>query len=89
MEFLLEILFEVIFEGIVELGTNRKVPSWIRYPCLLSVITFLVVVIGGLFFVGILAFQENIFWGLFIEIIAIIMFVAMIRKNKKFYRRRS
>ena len=88
MDFLLEILFEVILEGTIELGTNKKVPPWIRYPCLLLVIAFVVVVIGGLFLVGILAFQENIFFGLFIEVIAIILLVAVIRKSKKFYRRR-
>lgn len=39
MELLIEILGEVVLEGIVELITNKKISKWIRYP--LSIIFFM------------------------------------------------
>lgn len=52
MEFLLELLFEIILEGTLELGTSRRVPVVIRILALLLIlalfggVTILIVIAG-------------------------------------------
>lgn len=52
MEFLLELLFEIILEGTLELGTSRRVPVIIRILALLLIlalfggVTILIVIAG-------------------------------------------
>lgn len=45
MEFIFEILFELIFEGSLELGTSKKVPLPLR---ILAMAVFVIVVAGVL-----------------------------------------
>lgn len=52
MEFLLELLFEIILEGTLELGTSRRVPVVVRILALLLIlalfggVTILIVIAG-------------------------------------------
>lgn len=45
MEILIEILGEIVLEGIVELITNKKISKWIRYPVSVIFFAFYLIVI--------------------------------------------
>ena len=49
MEFLTEFLIEFLLEGSIELGTNKKVPVFIRYPLLFLILISILLVLGGIF----------------------------------------
>ncbi len=59
MEFILELIAEIIFEGTVELSTNKKVP----WPLRILACLILLVVYGGLLlllgYVGVSLIQEG------------------------------
>ena len=40
MDFLIELIGDVLIEGSFELATNKKVSKWIRYPILSLFIIF-------------------------------------------------
>ena len=85
MDLIIEIILELIFEGTVEISSNKKVPKWIRYP-LIAILTLLIsTIIIGIFILGIHFYQENIIIALFLIIISIIFSVSGISKFKKLY----
>lgn len=85
MEFLIEFLLELIFEGSMELSKSRKVPKWIRYP-LIVIILLLFLIVDFLFvFVSIVILKENILGGILFSIFTIIFIVMSIIKFKKMY----
>lgn len=85
MEFIIEVLLELIFEGSIEISSNRKVSKWIRYPLILFIIMLFTSVILGLLIIGVLLFSENIYASLFMIFISLVMLVASIIKFKKIY----
>ena len=85
MEFLIEFLLELIFEGSMELSKSRKVPKWIRYP-LIVIILLLFLIVDFLFvFVSIVILKENILGGILFSIFTIFFIVMSIIKFKKMY----
>lgn len=52
MEFLFELLFEIVFEGSLELGTYRKVPMPLRILALLVFAAIWIGITGVIFYVG-------------------------------------
>ena len=52
MEFLLELIFELLFEGSMEAAKSRKVPRWIRYPLIVLLSLFILGVLGGVGVLG-------------------------------------
>lgn len=85
MEFLIELLLEIIFEGSVEISSNKKVPKWIRYPLIVLIVLFFAVVIFGLLLLGIAIINKSLIGGLFIIVISLIMLVLSVGKFKKIY----
>lgn len=85
MKFLIELLFELIFEGSIELSSNKKISKFIRYPLIVIIILFFASVIFGLFFLGFIIYNKNIFASLFIITISVVMFILSIIKFKKLY----
>lgn len=74
MGFILEAIFELIFEGSIEIGANKRYSKWIRYPLLL---------LAGVLYVGIVAFFivegfDNLEDGLGRAIIAWVFALAFI-----------
>jgi len=49
MEFLIEELLNLIFEGSIEISSNKKVSKWIRYPLIVIIILFFSVIILSIF----------------------------------------
>lgn len=83
MDFLFELLFELIAEGTVELSKSKKVPKYIRYILIGIIALFFIAVIGLVFFVGLMILKQNLFWGIIIIAFALFMLVMSIIKLKK------
>ena len=89
MEYLIEILIELILEGSIEISSDEKVPNWIRYPIILFIVLLFTVVIFGMIILGISILKENIYAGLFLIIIGFILLILGIIKFTKKYSRYS
>ena len=61
MEFILEFIFDLVFESSMEIAKDKKIKKWIRYPLAFVLFLFIIAVIGTIFFVGIMfIFDEEI-----------------------------
>lgn len=86
MEFLLEILLELILEGTFEISKNNKVSKFIRYPFVVFIILLFLGVTLLIIFTGILAYQKiNKLCGILFIILGIFFLIASIVKFKKIY----
>lgn len=88
MEFLMELLLEVIIEGSFGISTNKKIPKWIRYLFIIFLIVFFLFIIGGLFLLGFFIAKENIYAGLFIIFVGFILLIGCILKFRQVYKKR-
>ena len=85
MEFLFELIFELIIEGGIEASKSEKIPKCIRYLLIAIISLFFIAVIGLIFFSGILLLNENILIGMFFILLGIIMLLLSIFKFRKAY----
>ena len=86
MDFLLEILFELVAEGTVELSKSSRVPKYIRYPLFAVIVLFYIAVIGLVFGVGILSLRQNVLLGILFIALGVFMLVMIVLKlNKKLH----
>lgn len=86
MEFIIELILELLFEGGKEICTNKKISKWIRYPISFIMISFFLIVIFGIIVLGIFLMKDTVFGGLVFLVIGIIMLIAFIYKFRKVYR---
>lgn len=85
MDFLFELLFELIAEGTVELSKSIKVPKYIRYPLIVIIALFFIGVIGILLLVGVASFEQNFLIGIIIIALALLLLVMGVIKFRKTY----
>ena len=85
MEFLMELLAELILEGSIAISSDERVPKWIRYIIILFITLLFSVVIFGLVLLGIYILKDNWYAGLFCIIIGLILLVAAVIKFIKKY----
>lgn len=86
MEFIFEVLLELILEGSFEISKNRKLPKIIRYPLIGFIILLFLSVISLIFYTGVLTYQRiNKICGIIFIIIGLVFFVESIIKFKKLY----
>ena len=85
MDFIIELIFEILFDGLLETSKSNKVPKFIRYPLIVIILLFFVLVIGFIFIVSILAFKESIIAGILLIIIDLFLLVGSIYKFRKEY----
>ena len=84
MEFLFELLLELILEGSIAGSTNKKFPLVIRILLGFIVIAFLLSVTIGLIVIGIFITKENK-GGLFILAVGLLLLVCVIKKIYNLY----
>lgn len=84
MELIIEILFELIFEGALEISKNRKLSKWIRYPSIFLIILLFVFVITLIGWLAIIMYKENIIVSILLLVIDIVFIVALIFKVRKY-----
>lgn len=90
MEFVFELLFDIIIEGTLDLGTSKKVPMVFRILALITFLALYVGIAGLLLFYGVDAFRSNdvfggclcILVGLGIVIGCIYMMIKRFRKGR-------
>ena len=84
MEFILEFIFDLVFESSMEIAKDKKIKKWIRYPLDFVLFLFIIAVIGTIFFVGIMfIFDEEInikLAGILFIIFDIILIISAIEK---------
>ena len=85
MEFLIELIMELVFEGTLDQSTNRKVPNWIRYPLIVLVGLFFTAVVGIILLVGLVVLREYWFVGLPLIALAIGFALLTVRKFRRVY----
>ncbi len=85
MEFFFELIVELVLEGSIEVSKSRKVPKYIRYPCIMILSLFFLAVIGLLFFAGIRSFRENVLAGIFLISIGAFLLIMSVIKFRKTY----
>lgn len=80
MEFIIELLLDLVIEGSIELSSNNKTPKWLRYPLAIFIILFFTIVIIGLFILGIFILNKDTFAGIFVIAVSLVMAVSIIIK---------
>lgn len=85
MEFLIELVLELILEGSMEISSNRKVPKIIRYPLIGLIFLIFLFVFGIILFVALISYKESILFSIFFIIIDIFLVLGFIKKFKELY----
>ena len=91
MEFVLELIFEIIIEGTIEIGTSKKVPLPIRIIALLIFLLIYGVILGVIAMVGIGIWQDGntslslMVFGLDV-LIALLVICWIVKQYKKNYK---
>ena len=87
IEICLELIFEGTLEGTLELSGNKKVPKWLRYILLSVLLLFFSAVIIGLLVIGVLLIINAELWaGLLIVVLDLVLFGGLIYKVKKVHK---
>ena len=89
MEFIIELVTELVLEGSFELSKNIKTPKWLRYPLIILVALFFIAVIAIIFTLGIVTLKESTIIGLLLIIISIAFTVYCIAKFIDIYIKRN
>lgn len=90
MDFIFELVADLIFEGSIEISKNKKISKWIRYPIIFLLLAFFLLLFGFLGLIGIMLLVRHgdyidILGGLFMIVIDVILIVSFILKMKKNY----
>ena len=89
MEFIIELITELVIDGSFELSKNIKTPKWLRYPLIILVALFFIAVIAIIFTLGIVTLKESTIIGLLLIIISIAFTVYCIAKFIDIYIKRN
>lgn len=89
MEFIIELVLELLFEGGEEICEDRTISKWIRYPIAFLFILFCGAVTLGIIFLGIYFLKYDTLIGLFFIVIAIVMIIGGFIKFKNIYTQRE
>ena len=85
MDDLLEFILELLLEGGVELGSNKKVTKWIRYPLIFIISILFLLVVVLIFWLGIWIHKESIALSIAFIILSIAILIGGIKEFKKRY----
>lgn len=85
MELIFELIAEVLVDGGIEVGTNKKISKWIRYPILFILISLFLAVTFLVIFVGISIFEKSALGSILIIFVGIILFIGVIFRFRKLY----
>lgn len=85
MEFIIELILELLLEGSMEISSNKKLSKWIRYPLIIFITTIFLSVILLILYLGLSLLNYWFLVGMIFLVIGIIMFISVIIKFKKLY----
>ncbi|MBE6152063.1 MAG: hypothetical protein E7165_01960 [Firmicutes bacterium] len=86
MDFIFEIIGEILFEGLFEIIKNKNINKWIRYPIITIIICFYLFIIGIFLYLGFDLLKNNILISMVIFLIVIFLIIAIIIVTKKHLR---
>ena len=89
MDIIFELILDILFEGSIEICSNKKISKWIWYPLLIILNVLLIVVIIGTFILGILLYKTSIVLSIIFIICSILFLIGGIVKFKKLYNERK
>ena len=89
MEYIIELLLELVLEGMMEASKSDRLPQGLRYLLITLLSLFFVGIIGILFFIGRITIQDNIIVGLLFLLLGISFLIASILKFKNVYFRKE
>lgn len=78
MDLIFEFLAELILEGSIELGLNKKTPKWLRYPLLLFIALVYGFILFIIYFCAIKSFKENILISLLLILFGLFFIIMTI-----------
>lgn len=84
MDIVFELLFDLLFEGSVEITKNHKISKWIRYPLLVILSIFFSSIIGLLYYIGFSIGRENYILSLIFVISASLMVMGIFSQYHKY-----
>lgn len=85
MDFIIELVIELLLEGSIEISSNKKVSKWIRYPLILFIVTMFVGIILLMLYLSFSLLNKNALAAILILIISVFMLISAINKLKKIY----
>ncbi len=89
MEFIIELLAELLLEGTFELSQTKKTPKWLRYP-LIGIVLFIFLGVTAIIFItGFLALKEMPIVGIILLIAGIFFVIYCLRHFKNIYVKRD
>lgn len=59
MDEVIEFILELIVEGVITVGENKKISRWIRYPLMILILLLVLGINGLCFLLGIMALKEK------------------------------
>lgn len=83
MEVIIEILCEVVLDGIVEVITNQKINKWIRYPLTAVFLSFYLCVIVLIGVLSIKLWHESILASIVLIAINLLLIIGLVLIIKK------
>ncbi len=85
MDLLFEAIFELILEGSFEASKSNKVPKPIRIFLILLIALIYLLIIGFLFYIGIIGLSKNLFAGILLIAFVLLFLILGIIKFRKAY----
>lgn len=79
MEFIFELMAELLFEGTVSLSRNRKVPRAVRLLLVLIIVLFFAAVVGLVLYMGIRVFKDSPLAGAAVTAVGIVLLLCAVR----------
>lgn len=80
IEIIFEILSDLIIEGSIEIGKNKKIPNIIRYPLIILIIAFFLIVTIGLIVLGIIIANKDLIIGFILIFLGVMFLILSILK---------
>ena len=84
MDFIFELIAELIMGTVFEASKSKRVPKPLRYFLIALIILFFAAVFGLIFFIGALTLKKTVIGGIIIAF-GLLMLILGIRKFRKTY----
>ena len=88
MDFLIELLFDLVFDGMFEASNSSKIPKTLRIVLGIILLIFVLLIIGVIALTGILMMKENI-GGIIFILLALFILIKLIYDFRKKYKNRK
>ena len=85
MEFIIELILDLLLEGSIEASKSEKVPKPIRYILIALISLFFLSVIGLIIFIGIDTLKNSKLAGIIVISMGVLLLILAIMKFKKIY----